>query len=393
MRIAFVTNEFVIEKPDAGGLGNYLYRITKLLHESGHDVELFVTRHKIETPRVINFNGIRVEHVPVAKKWYLRILRYIDNIFIKTPYSGLPYNLGVPLSLSWALESRHREKPFDVVQSANVSCAGLFIKKRKSRKHVVRLSSIVKNNLTFDGHKIGIGARLLIYLQHLILLKADKVYAPSLLTAETYKQFLTPKIHLVRPPFFIENYNQNEMSVQLPNKYLIHFGSVGFLKGSDIIANALIKVWDAIPDFKMIWVGKERVPREMEKYYDLWGDKKSQILWIEGLKKNELYATIKGAIASVLPSRVDNLPNTVIESLFLKVPVIGSNGASIDEIVIHKRNGVLIEIGDVNQLAQYMIEAWLDINQLLPKGFQDVAELEPFSEVNAYNNLIDFYNN
>ena len=143
----------------------------------------------------------------------------------------------------------------------------------------------------------------------------------------------------------------------------------------------------------MVWVGRERVGGEMNEYNKMWGDFSKNIIWLPALQKKELYAVLKQSTAAVLPSRVDNLPNTVIESFFLNVPVIGSNGASIDELVKEGLNGALIEIGDINHLAEVMKKAWMDINLILPEKFQLIPELEAFNEVNAVNNFIDFINN
>jgi glycosyltransferase involved in cell wall biosynthesis len=71
-----------------------------------------------------------------------------------------------------------------------------------------------------------------------------------------------------------------------------------------------------------------------------------------------LYALVRGAIATVAPTRCDNLPNTVLESLQLGVPVIGSQGASIDEIVEPGVQGELVAIGDSARMAQALIAAW-----------------------------------
>jgi glycosyltransferase involved in cell wall biosynthesis len=60
----------------------------------------------------------------------------------------------------------------------------------------------------------------------------------------------------------------------------------------------------------------------------------------------------------VIPSRVDNLPNTLIESLLLNVPVIGSLGASIDELIEPGISGDLVPIGDPTALAGAMLKAW-----------------------------------
>jgi glycosyltransferase involved in cell wall biosynthesis len=55
---------------------------------------------------------------------------------------------------------------------------------------------------------------------------------------------------------------------------------------------------------------------------------------------------------------VDNLPNTAIESLTRGVPVIGSAGASIDELVIDGIDGLLVPIGDTDTLAKSMAATW-----------------------------------
>ena len=76
------------------------------------------------------------------------------------------------------------------------------------------------------------------------------------------------------------------------------------------------------------------------------------------LAKPQLYALVRQAIATVAPSRFDNLPNTVLESVQLGTPVIGSNGASIDEIIESGVQGELVPVGDVEGLARALIRAW-----------------------------------
>ena len=70
----------------------------------------------------------------------------------------------------------------------------------------------------------------------------------------------------------------------------------------------------------------------------------------------------------MLPSQVDNLPNTVIESLSLGIPVLGSRGASIDELVEEGRTGHLVELGDVHGLAETLVRMWLKRSPVA-KGF------------------------
>jgi glycosyltransferase involved in cell wall biosynthesis len=90
----------------------------------------------------------------------------------------------------------------------------------------------------------------------------------------------------------------------------------------------------------------------------MWGEQAGQVRWLGYLPKPQLYRVLKQAEAVVIPSRVDNLPNTLIESLLLNVPVIGSRGASIDELIEPGISGELVPIGDSAALAQAMLKAW-----------------------------------
>src|SRR5437899_11117448 len=60
LRIAFLTATFVTE-PNSGGMGAYVHRLTKVLHELGHEPEVFTLSQ--ERPGVITFDAIRVERL------------------------------------------------------------------------------------------------------------------------------------------------------------------------------------------------------------------------------------------------------------------------------------------------------------------------------------------
>ena len=104
------------------------------------------------------------------------------------------------------------------------------------------------------------------------------------------------------------------------------------------------------------------------------------------LTKPELYAALRRADAAVLPSLVDNLPNTVIESLMMGIPVIGTNGASIDELVQQDVTGELVAPGDVEGLATAMVRVWKGQSKVR-KGFSwrggTADEMRPDSAIES----------
>ena len=124
-----------------------------------------------------------------------------------------------------------------------------------------------------------------------------------------------------------------------------------------MLAAALPLVWRQEPEFAMVWAG-EAWNGTLDSFRPLWGERASQVSWLGLIPKSELYGVLSRAEAAVPPSRVDNLPNTVIESLLCGVPVIGSCGASIDELVEPGINGELVPIGQPAPLAETLVRAW-----------------------------------
>jgi len=102
---------------------------------------------------------------------------------------------------------------------------------------------------------------------------------------------------------FLEFSPVDTLNCTIPNCFFIHFGSIGSLKGSDTIADALPLIWDVIPEFQMVWIGKEREKDVMLLYKKKWGINADKVIWFDGLKKDELYAVLKKAEVAVLPSK------------------------------------------------------------------------------------------
>lgn len=359
LRIAFLTNEFVIENPSSGGLASYLNRITRVLHEQGHEPVVFVQKRLSDTPAIIDHDGIRVEHISPQQGFVIRLSRYFERHFLKSPWGGSTGFLAASWALGQAVEREHKARPFDFIHSASVGACGLFIRRLPGRPHLVRLSS--DRQLLFEVEGLNtLGSRLMGRLERFALRRADAAYAPSRFLADYCRESRGDDIKVIRPPFFLDAAPLERVPIQLQGRYLIHFGRLGVVKGTDVLAKALLLVWQQEPAFRMIWAGRVTNPGDYEACHLLWGEFAGNVQWLGAIQKPLLYALIKGAVASVLPSRVDNLPNTVIESLLLGTPVIGSRGASIDELVEPALNGELVPIADEVALAEAMLRLWRD---------------------------------
>jgi glycosyltransferase involved in cell wall biosynthesis len=138
----------------------------------------------------------------------------------------------------------------------------------------------------------------------------------------------------------------------------------------------------------MVWAGTDH-RRQFARYQRMWGDRGDRVTWCGPLGKPQLYALVRRAVATVAPSRCDNIPNTVLESLQLGTPVIGSDGASIDEIVEAGIQGELVPVGDVEALARMLVRAWNGAPPFDGRQFPRPPIFKEMSQVVAVRNLLE----
>jgi glycogen synthase len=206
-------------------------------------------------------------------------------------------------------------------------------------------------------------------VERLSMRRAELAYAPSLNLAEHFDRVHKIKIHVVRPPSYCELKDFSLPPFPLPARFFLHFGQLMERKGTALLARALPIAWKMAPDLTMVWCGRCWDASKLESWRSLWGDRARQVQITGPLAKPQMYAVLQLADAAVLPSQVDNLPNTVIESLMFGIPVLGSRGASIDELIEEGRTGHLVALGDVDGLAETLVKMWLGESPV-SKGFE-----------------------
>jgi len=386
-RIALLTNELPHAGGPTGGLGTFVVRMATALSEYGAEPEIFVVEEKSPGPR--DLSGIRVESVPPARDWWLRGLSRVTRRWLRGPWGGPYAYVAGALALRRAVERRHRVAPFDIVHSTNCGATGLLVKGAPGRIHLLRLSSDRANWFEHDGRGKTRGERVMAYLEALSARRADAAYAPSRFLATSCARNWNTRVHVVRPPcVFDAAVNGSSNVPESEPAYLVHFGQLAPRKGTDLVARALVQAWEDAPAIRMVWAGAFRDPRDLERYRSWWGARSEQVAVLGRLGKAELYEVLQRALAAVLPSRVDNLPNTVIESLMFSVPVIGTDGASIDELVEPGRNGWLVPPEDVDTLAGTMVAVWNGEGTKLKRQFRAPSVFEDMHPRRAVENLL-----
>lgn len=130
-------------------------------------------------------------------------------------------------------------------------------------------------------------------------------------------------------------------------------------KGQDILLKAFVIVHQTIPNSKLYLIGKYS---EMDTYYQelmqyIRINNLSDCVYMPGFDDNP-YRWVANADCYVMPSRKEGLPNSLIDAMYLGMPVVATTCIPVvSRIVKDGYNGILVEPEDVEAMADAMQKA------------------------------------
>ena len=390
MRIAFITPEFVTETYFSGGLANYVHRVSIALAEMGHEVHIII----LSVNRLESFRHGEIWVHPITvnprRPWVFKVTRR----FLYEPGQWLSFSYK-----AWRrLEALHREQPIDIVQVANYRACGLFIAAFSRISNVTRLSSLQRawHDASETPRHLNVAAKE--WLECLQLRLCRHIFSPShSLATMLERQIGINRVEVIRSPAFIETTNMDKTLYRTHlngKRYLLFVGRYQLHKGVHILAEALPTVLDTLPDCEAVFIGKDmpnHLGPSMESYIRERCIGFEERLHFFGQTTHEqLYPIMAGARLAVLPSLVDNLPNTMLEAMKFGCPVVGTFGASFDEMIEDGISGFLVPPKDSRALANKIVLAW-NHAQLEKIGNNGKAVIESLKPEIAVARLLGYY--
>jgi L-malate glycosyltransferase len=178
----------------------------------------------------------------------------------------------------------------------------------------------------------------------------------------------------------IENLKTKEeifMALQIPfDKFII--GYVGRLdfkeKGIDILLDAIQKISKFDESIFLLLVGNGSKEKDINEFIKFSNIKAKQIN-----SQLNIYDYYNIMDVIVLPSRVDPFPLVMLEAGLMKIPLIGGSVDGIVELIEHRKDGLLFNVGDVDDLVSQILEF------IMNKKFA-----ESLSE-NLYQKVLSYY--
>ena len=388
MRIAFITPEFVSEPFFDGGLANYLHRICLGLTEIGHKPVVIVGANKDE---VIEHEGIEVHRVKVRTRW----LRWAQRVSQRRLTPAVRW-VWQSWKLNQKLRQLHQEQRFDIAQFASYTSTALFCP--PSIPSVVRVSSLRSVWDEAYGIPKTITRAIIHYLEVKSFKRADRLIGPSWVMGQAVERATDKKVTLVESPYV----QKKEVLDEQPYKdllggkqYLLFFGTVGLLKGVRTIGDIILRLLETHPDLFFVFAGKDlgyQGKPMMDYVLNRAGSHRARVFYLGRMPHCQLYPIIEHSQAVILPSRIDNFPNTCLEAMALGSIVVGTKGASFEQLIENGKSGFLCEIDNEQSLLEAVERALAlsddDKQRISNRAKERIDVLRPGFVVNR---LLEFY--
>lgn len=356
MHIVFLVHMFPVQgELSTGGAGNYVANMAKEFVSHGHRVSVVTEAQEVS---FFQWQGINVYRIYATKG-------FRNNGRPMSTFSKLIKNIERSFYYNRTVAKLNKKYRVDMVQSVNTY--GLAMLRLKSIPYIVRVSDYPAlwsgaNKEKFDFDLCLQTKRIDEEIQKIALIRADAIITPSNLMKKITDDKINSNAYMVESPVCAENNSTLEFREKnfSENSYWLTYGAMIYRKSILMLAKLIDALLDEYPEMKYVMVGKDR-----EVYYENQFMMASQMFYRNITKNRDrfiflgeiadrkrLFALIKNATLCILPTRVDNLPNTVLESMALGKIIISSNRTSVEQLITDGYNGFLTAIDNEEELVQ-----------------------------------------
>lgn len=373
MNILFVTGVFAKENASVSGMPGYIYKATTALKRRGHQVYIVTAD---DESRSWEYKGIPVYSVKISPQ------------FTNLPWIAFGlYNVLRDYALQKKIRQLVSKLHIDIIQYAGWFGVGLLHSKRMGIPAVMRMSSYAKIQLvaSFSEEQINVISKMERWASR----NMDGIFAPSHVIADSFADDIKREVKVIETPFEMEiaeeswAYSLYDEKLN-QKKYFLFFGRLSPDKGILTIARSLHQLLEEHKDIFFVFAGDLSVidgKNVLDILRNCGGEYKDRIIYLGSLRKEQLYPIIKNACGVLIPSLMDNLPNSCMEAMYLQKIVIGTKGTSLDQLIEDHVNGLLIEpdndkmlINGVNEVLSMPLEVKHNLGE---NAFRRIERLRP----------------
>ncbi|MHB1411848.1 MAG: glycosyltransferase family 4 protein [Thermoleophilia bacterium] len=215
--------------------------------------------------------------------------------------------------------------------------------------------------------------------------RIDRFIAPSRFMADKLLERDVPPGKVVVIPNFIDTASWQPGEGE--RDYVLFAGRMSLEKGVETLIRAMAK----LPDIPLKIAGTGMLEREYRTITHELGARNIEFLGFRS--EEEIRRLTQGARFTAVPSEwYENAPMTILESFACGTPVVGARIGGIPELVREGQTGMLFEPGDITGLRRVIESLWDRSGPCAQMGAaaRQLAEDE-YSPATHYDKILDVY--
>jgi len=265
-----------------------------------------------------------------------------DIELMNVPHVPIKKLKNLSFSFFGTLKAINNSKIYDAVHAWNVPSA-FIMKHIKAKKKILSIHGIYSDQVKMLHSKLT--GSIVNSKESQVLDWADILTTDSKHVQLEYKKKLGKDFEYIPAPLDPKRFT-NIPDVEKNPKQVVYLGRDSFEKGIDIL-------------------------KEIESKIE--GDVKycTSLPWPKAMK------ILKASQVFVLPSRVESVPQSILEAFFLKIPVIATDVGGVHELVTNNKTGLLIQPNNSAELADkinYLLDNTELCNTLVNNAYDFVLK-------------------
>jgi glycosyltransferase involved in cell wall biosynthesis len=365
MHIALFSPSWPLSESSPNGIVTYVHILRSEFLNRGHRVSVFTN---------VLFSGGKTEvdtHLIEATISH----RVLQRLNYKRDYSFVSWGR----MLANKINAVHRVNPIDVIEMEESFgwCADVLT--RTGIPVVVKLHgpaflSLVEEelNTAVASMRIDKEGRGLEQMPSVISPSSDTLRK----TRERYN--LHPDIEMVIPNPVLFDPNPSLWNIDnCDRKTILFVGRFDKRKGGDVMLRAFRRLLDFDSGIRLLFVGPDvglstehGAPISFVEFRDslFSEEQRSRIDFSGQLPQSHIAALRTRAMLTIVASRWDNQPNTVLEAMMQGCPVVATDNGGVSEVVEHNVTGLLAWADDPQDLCDKIMSLLLDASKAQKLG-------------------------
>ncbi|MFX0137825.1 MAG: glycosyltransferase family 4 protein [Candidatus Hodarchaeota archaeon] len=337
LHICMISPEFA-----SGGIGNYVYNLSKKLIEKRHKVTV-LTRGSIKKTNKKVIDGIPVYDVSMLPLYPFHIC--VHGFFVNSVFKSLKSEFNMVHLHSPILPIIKTDLPILATVHTLYTNDTASFDTNNFYSYAERLQSLFLSSLELKNLK---NSKKITTVSSL-LIKELEDYKFNIKNVSVLGNGVNEKI-------FYPTKN-----LKYKNKYILYVGRIGFRKGIFNLMECAKNVLKEHQNVKFIMVGTGPLLNQLRKKVRNMNLQK-KILLLGYIKKERLLQLYRGAYIHLIPSAYEGLPNVLLEAMSSGIPVVANNVGGISDVISSGVNGFLVSSKNPSEMIKVINKLLENVN-------------------------------